>query len=49
MLIKLNHHDLFAIYGTPPPKKKTTEYTFLASAHQIFSTTGHILAHKKSQ
>lgn len=29
MLIKLNHHDLFAIYGTPPPKKKPQSIHFL--------------------
>ena len=38
--------DLIDIYRTFHPK--TTEYTFLSSAHGIFSRIDHILGHKAS-
>ena len=42
----LNNMDLIDIYRTFHPK--TTEYTFLSSAHGTFSRTDHILGHKSS-
>ena len=38
--------DFIAIYRTFHPK--TTEYTFLSSAHGTFSRIDHILGHKSS-
>ena len=38
--------DLSDIYKTLHPK--TTEYTFVSSAHGPFSKTDHILGHKSS-
>ena len=42
----LNKMDLTDIYRTFHPK--TTEYTFLSSAHGTFSRIDHILGHKSS-
>ena len=42
----LNKMDLIDIYRTFHPK--TTEYTFLSSAHRTFSRIDHILGHKSS-
>ena len=42
----LNKMDLIDIYRTFHPK--TTEYTFLSSAHATFSRIDHILGHKSS-
>ena len=42
----LNKMDLTDIYRTFHPK--TTEYTFLSSAHGTFSRIDHILGHKTS-
>ena len=42
----LNKIDLIDIYRTFHPK--TTEYTFLLSAHGTFSRIDHILGHKSS-
>ena len=42
----LNKMDLTDIYRTFHPK--TTEYTFLSSAHGTFSRINHILDHKSS-
>ena len=42
----LNKMDLIDIYRTFHPK--TTEYTFLSSAHGTFSRIEHILGHKSS-
>ena len=42
----LNKMDLTDIYRTFHPK--TTEYTFLSSAHGTFSRIGYILGHKSS-
>ena len=38
--------DLIAVYRTFHPR--TTEYTFLSSAHGTFSRIDHILGHKSS-
>ena len=42
----LNKMDLIDIYRTFHPK--TTDYTFLSSAHGTFSRIDHILGHKSS-
>ena len=42
----LNKMDIIDIYRTFHPK--TTEYTFLSSAHGTFSRIDHILGHKSS-
>ena len=42
----LNKIDLINIYRTIHPK--TTEYTFISSAHETFSRIDHILGHKSS-
>ena len=42
----LKNMDLIDIYRTFHPK--TTEYTFLSSAHGTFSRIDHILGHKSS-
>ena len=42
----LNNMDLFDIYRTFHPK--TTEYTFVSSAHGTFYRIDHILGHKSS-
>ena len=42
----LNKMDLIDIYRTFHPK--TTQFTFLSSAHRIFSRIDHILGHKSS-
>ena len=42
----LNKMDLIDIYRTFHPK--TTEYTFLSSAHRTFSRIDHTLGHKSS-
>ena len=42
----LNKMDLIDIYRTLHPK--TTEYTFLSSAHGTFCRIDHILGHKPS-
>ena len=42
----LNKMDLIDIYRTFHPK--TTEYTFLSSAHGTFSRIDHIVGHKSS-
>ena len=42
----LNKMDLIDIYRTFHPK--TTEYTFVSSAHGTFSRIDHILGHKPS-
>ena len=40
----INQIDLINIYRTSHPK--TAEYTFLSSAHGLFSRIDHILGHK---
>ena len=42
----LGQIDFIDIYGTFHPK--TTEYTFISSAHGTFSRIDHILGHKSS-
>ena len=42
----LNKMDLIDIYWTFQPR--TTEYTFVSSAHGTFSRIDHILGHKSS-
>ena len=42
-LNKMDLIDIYSIFHT-----KTTEYTFLSSAHGMFSRIDHILVHKSS-